>query len=405
MDPTTLFLRRVTIRNYKSIGNCRVELAPLTLLVGRNSAGKSNFLDALRFVSDSLTSTLDQAFRSRGGIDAVRRRSTGHPRNFAIELELTLPDWRQARYGFEIASRPKSGFAVKREVLRITKPNGEPGPFFSVDDGRTIESSEEVLPPSVSDRLFLVNAGGLPAFYDVFASLSAMGFYNLNPEVMKAPQSPDAGEILHRDGSNIASVIARLKRDRPAVMDRVIDYLRTIVPGIAGVEQAILGPTETLRFRQEVKGSKHPWQFYAISASDGTLRSLGILVAVMQLADHEIPIPLVGIEEPETALHPAAAGALMDALAEAASHTQILVSSHSGVLLDEVDIDKHRLLIVLARQGKTEIATIDEASKSAIQNHLYTAGDLQRMDQLEPDLADLAQQEQLSMFEFVENGP
>ncbi len=48
------FLKRVKIRNYKSIAHCDVELGPFTLLVGRNGSGKSNFLDAIRFVADGL---------------------------------------------------------------------------------------------------------------------------------------------------------------------------------------------------------------------------------------------------------------------------------------------------------------------------------------------------------------
>ena len=48
------FLKRVCIRNYKSIGACSVELGALTILVGRNGSGKSNFLDALRLVADGL---------------------------------------------------------------------------------------------------------------------------------------------------------------------------------------------------------------------------------------------------------------------------------------------------------------------------------------------------------------
>ena len=51
---TASLLRRVKIRDYKSIAYCDVELGPLTVLVGRNGAGKSNFLDALGFVADAL---------------------------------------------------------------------------------------------------------------------------------------------------------------------------------------------------------------------------------------------------------------------------------------------------------------------------------------------------------------
>jgi predicted ATPase len=47
-------LQRVMLKNCKSIEACNVELGPLAFLVGLNGSGKSNFIDALRFVADSL---------------------------------------------------------------------------------------------------------------------------------------------------------------------------------------------------------------------------------------------------------------------------------------------------------------------------------------------------------------
>ena len=57
------FLRRVKVRNYKSLTNCQVKLAPLSVRVGRNGSGERNFLDALRFLVDALRTTLDQQRR------------------------------------------------------------------------------------------------------------------------------------------------------------------------------------------------------------------------------------------------------------------------------------------------------------------------------------------------------
>jgi predicted ATPase len=76
-------ITRVIVRNYKSIAACDLHLGPLSILVGPNGSGKSNFLDALRFVSEALGYTLDHALRGRGGINDVRRRSSGHPTHFA----------------------------------------------------------------------------------------------------------------------------------------------------------------------------------------------------------------------------------------------------------------------------------------------------------------------------------
>jgi len=394
------FVTRVRLRNYKSIAKCDVELGELTLLVGRNGSGKSNFLDAIRFVVDGLSASLDHAIKSRGGIDAVRRKSTGHPNNFGIELELQLSEHEWARYGFEIAAQKQGGFILKSERLSVFRPSGETVARFRLVEGQLVTPADN-MPASLSDRLYLVNASGLPQFRPVYDALLAMGFYNLNPEAMKELQSPDAGELLHRDGSNVASVVARLAKERPKTFARIQGYLSTIVPGVRDVERVQLGPKETLKFKQEIEGAAHPWQFFAASMSDGTLRALGALIAVSQVRGDGNPARLIGIEEPEAALHPFATGALMDALREAATQTQVLVTTHSPDLLDRTEASD-RILVVASHQGRTEIAPADPASREAIHEHLHTPGDLLRIDQLEPDAADLARQSQMRLFDEVE---
>ncbi|HEX3528228.1 MAG TPA: AAA family ATPase [Thermoanaerobaculia bacterium] len=225
-----------------------------------------------------------------------------------------------------------------------------------------------------------------------------MGFYNLSPDAMREVQSPDAGEFLHRDGSNVASVIARLSAEQPESLARIQSYLATIVPGIIGVERVSLGPRETIQVNQKAQGESDSRSFFAASMSDGTLRALGALVAASQLTERTIPANLIGIEEPETALHPAAAGALMDALREAASHTQILVTTHSSDLLDQVDLETDCLLAVVSQGGVTVMAPIDQASREAIRSHLYTLGELLRMDQLEPSRESLEMQKDMEVF-------
>ncbi len=399
------FLSRVRVSNYRSIGKCDVTLGPLSVLVGRNGSGKSNFLDALRFVVDSLQASVDHAIKSRGGIDAVRRRSTGHPRNFAVELKLELSERESAVYSFEIGSQPGGGFLVKRERLKIIAASNRVTAQYQLDEGQVVQASANSMPPASRDRLYLVNAAGLPGFRPAYDALLAMGFYNLNPAVMKELQSPDAGELLHREGNNIASVIGRLTADQPELVERIKEYLQTIVPEIVGVHRVGLGPRETLEFRQQVAGSESPWKFYAASMSDGTLRALGTLVAVTQLAERKTPVRLIGVEEPETALHPAATGALMDALRDATCSTQVLVTTHSPDLIDEIHPEHDTLLAVHSNRGTTEIGPVDPASSKAMRDHLYSAGELLRMDQLRIDPADLDRQRQMELFENDEGAP
>lgn len=83
----------------------------------------------------------------------------------------------------------------------------------------------------------------------------------------------------------------------------------------------------------------------------------------------------------------------MDGLREATEHTQVIITSHSPDLLDQMDLEIDTLLAVALQDGVTRIAPIDKASRSVIRDHLYTPGELLRMDQLEPDREDLAKQE------------
>lgn len=87
------------------------------MVVGRNGSGKSNFLDALRFIVDGLETSLEHAIKSRGGIDEVRRRSTGHPHNFGIEVTMNLADIQVARYGFELSSKKRVALSSRTKSL------------------------------------------------------------------------------------------------------------------------------------------------------------------------------------------------------------------------------------------------------------------------------------------------
>jgi predicted ATPase len=380
------FLTRVVLSNYKSIAKCDVALGPLMFLVGPNGAGKSNFLDALRFVADALRTSLDQAFRNRGGIADVRRRSGGHPTNFGIRLEFALPDGTSGRYAFAIGARARGLYEVQREECTLSRSGALSGvAFFRVRSGR-VNSSERNPPAALADRLYLVNASGLPAFRPVFDALSTMGFYNLSPTQIGALQTPDAGTLLAREGGNLSSVLAQLEKQRPLVKERIEEYLGKIVPGVSSVEARTIGPMETLEFRQGVAGARDPWRFLAGNMSDGTLRALGVLTALFQSGNGARPhIPLVGIEEPEVALHPAAAGVLIDALREASRERQIIVTSHSPDLLNDDRLGADQILAVEARDGVTQIAPIDEVGRSALNDRLYTAGELLQLDRLTPD--------------------
>jgi len=396
-----VFLKRVVLNNYKSIKQCSVQLGALTFLVGQNGAGKSNFLDALRLVAESLNTSLEHALRERGGIGEVRRRSSGHPTHFGVRLDWQLPDSTHGMYAFRVAAQKKGGFEVQQEDCQVFGSKLEEQHFYRIESGMTRKASFSTGPAPSSDRLYLVAASGLSQFRPLYDALMHMGFYNLNPDEIRDLQPPDAGEVLKRDGSNLASVLGAMEKERADAHEQVVEFLSKVVPGIQGVTAKHIARKETLEFRQFVGNTSAPWRFVAENMSDGTLRALGVLTALFQTWNGTSRrVPFVGIEEPEVAVHPGAAGVLRDALRASSASTQVAVTSHSPDLLDDKAITNDSILVVVNRNGETEIGPLDEAGRTAIRDRLYTAGELLRLNQLGLDekAAEKVTQSQLELF-------
>lgn len=396
------FVARLGLRNYRSIGMCDAPLQRLTVFVGPNGAGKSNILDSLRFVSDSLRHSVEFALQCRGGINEVRRRSKGHPTHFGIRLDLNMPDGGHAVYAFQVGASPAGGFTVQEEKCRIV-PWKVPAPevFYHVAGGEVKAASGNFQSAIEPDRLYLGAVSALPEFRPLYDAFCRMGFYSFNPDRMRDYQDADAGEMLKRDGSNIPSILRRLGNS--AAKLRIEEYLGAVVPGLKSVSVRPLGPKETVEFRQEVPGDTNPWRFLASNMSDGTLRVLGILVALFQaFPKSQKPIPLVGIEEPELALHPAATNALADAILESCDRTQVLLTSHSPDLLDNRHISSDSILAVVSDKGQTIVGPVDDASRKTLKDGLFTPGELLRMQQIAPNRTAFEQaQSQLDLFKDI----
>ena len=180
-------------------------------------------------------------------------------------------------------------------------------------------------------------------------------------------------------------------------MSKVWTRKEAIVLGLVGdIRQSDKGPTKVLLSRR-IKSdfpliffdNKKRETFWNQNLSDGTLRAMAILFILGQasLSNDQKP-SLIGIEEPELTLHPAATSVLLDAMREASQNTQILVTTHSPDLLDNVDLENGNELVLAvdARDGETIIAPIDSASREIVKENLFSLGDLLRMRQLEPEI-------------------
>jgi len=389
-------ISRILIQNYKSLGQVDVELGRFTVLVGRNGTGKSNLVDALAFVQESLADSIELAFKNRGGIAVVRRKSGGHPTHIRMRLAMDLGAGSRADYSFEIAAKPGERFRVSHERC-IVKPFMEAAGEhrFEIKDGEFSQPIPGIRPKVSPDRLALFAASATDEFRPVYDLLTSIRVYSIAPESLRELQEPDSGEFLRRDGSNAAAVLKRLQdqADKGAY-ERVCSLLSKVVEGVSKVEYHAVAQRETMRFKQEV-GQAHPWTFDALNMSDGTLRVLGLLLAVYQPG----PVSVAAIEEPEATVHPAVAEALLAVLLDASEDRQMLVTTHSPDLLDSKQLDDTRIRVVTMHEGRTLVAPVDRETRTEIRTHLYSPGEMLRVDELTPDPeAARREAEQLDLF-------
>ena len=388
------FISRLRLKNYKSIAQCDVRMGPLTILVGPNGSGKSNFLDALEFLCRAIATSPNQALEEHGGLESVLRQVPETSSSFSIEVEVALPWWPaspeiSASYGIEIGH--SLGSLIAAEVLRESGALRGPGGTvtFSVKNGRV-----NLVPPTEPfheaallepNRLFLPVAGTQGPFAQLYTGLTLPRFYHLRAESLRRPQRSSQRAVLRRHGEGLGDVLAALSADYGSAKARIDAYLSAIAHGTTGIEARDVGGYRTVVLNTSVDGER--FDFGAEAMSEGTVRSAAVLAALFQPESLDGRLPLVGIEEPEIALHPAAAGVLFDALTEASEHVQVIATSQSADLLDREDLDPAVIRPVAMRDGLTIIGEVDDASQEIVRQKLYTLGELMRGNQLSPKIS------------------
>lgn len=372
-------ISRVCLRNYKSIRDCDVPLGPITFLVGPNGAGKSNFVEALRFLSYGLSSSLEQALDNRSGFRSIVHRGADRASKVSFEVFFRLGN-ETGNYLVELGALQDGPVTVTREECSIQSARGSE--WFKVRSG-VVTSNQGLTPAASEEKLYLVNASGLAAFEPVYRALSGIAVYNPVADEIRGFKSEKGYRNLDRTGSALAETIFKLKNLDPERLERVIEYLRRINNGVLDVDAVSVDANYNLRFELD-RGSGIREEFPTQNISDGTLRALAVLVALFQKSDR-YPLSLIGLEEPEAGLHPAAASVLFDSLIEGSHFSQVVVTSHSPDLLDREDIPENSLKAVIMCEGRTIIGGVDEAGIAALRERLYTAGELMRMDQLRPE--------------------
>lgn len=374
---------KVILKRFRSFPAATLHFDNPLFLVGRNGSGKSNFADVFTFVSEAMASPLQAVFDRRGGIASVRNRSSGQsfPPNLALAFEFgPVNGIEGGRFAFEVKALPNYGYRIVHEQCLVRKQGGHRWWFDRTD--RWSSNVEGLTPALEPSALALPLVGGDERFAPIFRILGAMRAYSIEPSKLREMQDPDSGVALRPDGSNAASVLQELLRGEGAAANKadINRILESIVPATRSVSPKKHGNKLSMSFAQEW-GDKKKLTFDAFNMSDGTLRSLGLIMAVFQKPSPSILV----IEEPEATIHPGALGAVLDLLRRAAKSMQVLVTTHSPELLDARWITDANLRIVAWQEGASHLLPPSEATRAAMREHLMGAGELLRSNALNAD--------------------
>ena len=424
-------ITKVWAKNFRSIEYAELELGPLTVLVGPNASGKSNLMDILGFLGDVARLGLETATTRRGGIDSIGRKSpTG--RVLAPEIGCQYDfKWGTLEYTIALMRRAKGEYWVKSESARLvpvnpddrslefaftngrlTKPNlkqilRQIDSKRTEEDARTdslagianqlIEKSDrkdiQLMPAEPSQLvsflaylIFESGTRGQRSSYRLQQSLSharddlsRIGLYHIFPNSLRDPQKVADSHPLATGGENLASTLRDMIQKKSRFLPDLKDSLTFAVPGVRDIRVSHAGSYYVIELNHQRDDGNGAGSWFDLShESDGTVRLLALLTALFQ-----DPAPsLIGLEEPELAIHPGAMAVLSDTMKEAALRGQVLVATHSPDLIERLPIENIRA--VTAEHGSTRVGKVAEHQLESIREHLFSAGELHSMEGLQP---------------------
>ena len=401
-------LTSLTIQHYKSLANVKLDdIQPATILVGPNAAGKSNVVDVLKFLRDMVSEGLDHAISTRGGITTIRQHSRTKPYQISIKLCLSDDEFedgemRDASYEITISSLVAGNYKIERETALwyedLYEYNEETEEVDTVginrnsmqrtSEGKLFMDGEEAKPILPPDQIALGltlfrHSGGIASKISDF--VRSLRFSTIFPNTLREPRKPDADNNLKESGENWASVLKALKRTPKGrhELERIKEMMQIVMPTMKDISVKAVGGYLVPQIRVTEAGGKKDaiYDLDPSQLSDGTLRVLGILLALYQ---HPHP-KFVAIEEPEQTVHPGLLAMLAESFHEASERTQLLITSHSPHLIEYFKPEEIR--VVAQEDGETRVTKIKSAQLEAIKERLISIQELMLAEGLQVEEA------------------
>ncbi len=394
------FLRSLKLNNFLSFGpeSQDIELTPLNVLIGPNASGKSNFIEALELIHATPTDISD-AIRIGGTAGEWLWKGVSAPRSATIDARICAngptPELRYRLSFTEANSRLEIVDEALEETSRRKAGKDDVFFYYRFQNGHPVINVKQTVKDEEGKTQYIMRQlkrESLNPEQSVFSQRKDPEVY---PELTHVAEQFGRIQIFREWGFGRSAALrmaqpANLPSDSllPTIVNlglvlndlehqdawqRFLEYMQRFLPRFKRLTTKVQGGSVQIYLHED--GLKTP--IPATRLSDGTIRFLALLAVLL----HPKKAPLLCIEEPELGLHPDALAIIAELLVEAKARTQMIVTTHSDVLVSALTEEADSVLVSDHVGGGTEFRRL-ESAKLKHWLEKYRLGEIWRIGKL-----------------------
>ena len=358
-----MIISKIELFNWKNFHRCEVGVQERCFVVGANAAGKSNFIDALRFLRDVAKQGggLQTAVRVRGGITKIRCLAAREQSNVKLAIELSESDSRELCWHYELNFKHTGGGIRENQVKIVSEKvfSGREQRYVLDRSAETLGEDEETL-----KYTYLEQPNANKDFRVIQQVLQNVEYLNVVPQMVRESASSSySGDKEDYYGRNFLKRLALLNDNtRRSYFRKINEFLKLAVPQLeelSFVKDEIGVPHLEARYvHWRTRGSKQQ----EMQFSDGTLRLIGFLFALIDSNG------VLLLEEPEINLHPGIVAQFPEFIAKIQrvkkGGRQVFITTHSYDILSNEGIAPEEVLLLTNSPEGTEVEVLSNVEKA-----------------------------------------
>lgn len=369
----SLYISRLQLYNWKNFHECDVNISPRCFIIGANAAGKSNLLDAIRFLRDIARQGggLQNAVEQRGGVTKIRCLAARQRTDISISTELCDMESGELQWIYSLKIKNVGGGIMKNqaEVLEEKVYSATAKEYLLQRFNNSDEEDTDTL-----KYTYLEQATANREFRAIRNAFSDTEYLNVIPQLVR--ESGSTILTLGKEdyyGRNFLNRLSSLpERTRRSYLNRISRILSSVVPQLEELSftKDDMGiPHLEARYKHWRKsGSKQDETVF----SDGTLRLIGFLFAMLDGNG------IILLEEPEINLNSGIVEQMPEFIAgvQRVRKRQVFVTTHSYEMLSNKGISMSEVLVLdISTEGTVVKAVSDIPALKAIINAGFSVGD------------------------------